>query len=185
MSIPYPPICGGGIHPFAEENIKEEKINRTDKSKYIGKAVSKRMRGKKLASEDIVQIMTLDAVMSNKAEIARKLDIPYSTVMQIIKEHKDDDEFVKLQTKKKDEFRERFAVEALDIIYLATERLRATLQDPEAKIPARDLSVITGTMCDKLAQVQGDPTQRIEISGGISTDKLADLAGYKRADKDG
>lgn len=140
------------------------------------------MRGKKSSYDDIIKVMTLDAVVSNKAEIARKLDMPYGTVMQIIEDHKNDEEFQKLQSEKKDEFCERFAGEALDIIYLATERLRATLKDPDAKIPARDLSVITGTMCDKLAQVQGDPTQRIEISGGISTDKLAELAGYKRKD---
>lgn len=143
------------------------------------------MRGKTTPKETIVQIMTLDAVVSNKAEIARKLGIPYATVMQIIEKHKDDEEYRKLQNEKKDEFREKFAGEALEIIYLATSRLKATLADPESKVPARDLSVITGTMCDKLAQVQGDPTQRIEISGGISTDKLAELAGYKRADKNG
>jgi hypothetical protein len=68
------------------------------------------MRGKKTSLEDIYKVMTSYAVTGNYSETARELDMPMTTVEKIVKDNKDNPEFVKLCDEKKKDFAETATV---------------------------------------------------------------------------
>ena len=69
------------------------------------------------------------------------------------------EEFVKLRTKKEDEFVEK----ASRIIDKALNRLERSLDDKNEKIPVNNLSTVIGTLYDKKALAKGDPTANTDI----------------------
>lgn len=81
-------------------------------------------RGKKTDNETIYKIMISVFTTNNLNETSRKLNIPVTTVKDIYDRNKDKEEFVKLQTEKRDEFVES----ATRIINKATELLDRRLQ---------------------------------------------------------
>lgn len=68
------------------------------------KVVNVMPRGKKTPPEVIYKIMTSWTVTNNYKETAKDLDLPVSTVKEIVGKNKDEPEFVKLRNEKMDEF---------------------------------------------------------------------------------
>lgn len=82
-------------------------------------------RGKKITQEDIEAIMTAYSINPNNiSEVARSVNRPASTVRDVIKKNKDDDRYVQLREKKKDEFVDK----ATRIINLGTDLLEKRMK---------------------------------------------------------
>ncbi len=69
-------------------------------------------RGKKTSPETIYKIMTSWTITNNYKETARDLNLPVTTVKEIVAKNKDKSEFVKLRNEKMNEF----SVRASEII---------------------------------------------------------------------
>ena len=134
------------------------------------------MRGQKHTDETRIKAMELLSVYS-VADVARQLNLPESTVRTWAqgktKASKNDAEhFVELRSEKKAEF----VAKAWDSLILGQNRLLNELKDPEAKISARDLAIIIGTLYDKQALASNEATLNagIKITLGGDLDKYAD-----------
>lgn len=138
--------------------------------------VSGMPRGKITPPEEIYRIMASWAITNNVNETANQLNIAESTVRKIVKENKNKPEFTKLCEEK----REEFSKIADRIIRKATKRLERELDDENKDIPVNHLTTVIGTMYDKKALADGNPTERTEIIGSAKLNKLAELAGYER-----
>lgn len=120
-------------------------------------------RGKQIDNETIYKIMLSMMTTNNFSETARQLGMPMTTVEQIYKKHKDDEEYVRLRDEKRNEFVEK----ASEIMYKAMNRLSKEL-DSSDKIPVNNLSTVIGTMYDKMILEKGDtvnntPTVKVEV----------------------
>ena len=116
-------------------------------------------RGQKTDTETIYKIMVSMFSTGNFNETSRQLDIPVNTVKNIYDNNIEKEEFVKLRTKKEDEFVEK----ASRIIDKALNRLERSLDDKDEKIPVNNLSTVIGTLYDKKALAKGDPTANTDI----------------------
>ena len=137
------------------------------------------MRGKKTSPEVIYEVMTSWATTDNLRETARELDLPLTTVKQIVDANKSKEEFVQLRTEKRDEFSEK----ASRIIDKALARLERTI-DEEESIPVNQLTTAIGTLYDKRALSRGEMTQNVGFATNSETmSKLLEIAGYKKVDE--
>ena len=100
----------------------------------------------------------------NYNETARQLKMPVNTVEDIYKKNIEKEEFVKLRTKKQDEFAER----ATRIIDKALNRLEESLDDKEEKLAINNLSTVIGTLYDKRALARGDSTENSKLDINIT-----------------
>ena len=116
-------------------------------------------RGKKTSPEVIYQVMTSWAVTNNYNETARELGMAVSSVKQIVDAHKNEQEFEKLRTEKKEEFSEK----ASRIIDKALKRLEQAIEDEENYIPVNQLTTAIGTLYDKRALAKGESTSNTKI----------------------
>ena len=116
-------------------------------------------RGKKTKPEDIYAIMASYAVTGNCSETARELNIPSSTVYEVVEKNSWKPEFVKRDKEQK----EKFAQRATGIINLAMDRLEGTLEDEEKDIPVNHLTTVIGTMYDKRALATGESTENTTV----------------------
>ena len=133
-------------------------------------------RGKKTPPETIFAIMASWAVTDNPAETARQLKLPETTVRDIIEANKDKPEFVELRKEK----REEFSAKASRIIDKALDRLERDIDDELKNIPTNHLTTVIGVLTEKKLLIDGRPTERTELIGGETINKLAELAGYER-----
>ena len=133
-------------------------------------------RGKKTSPEVIYQVMTSYAVTNNYNQTAKELNMSYATVKDIVQRHKDDEQFVKLQAEKREEFADKASI----VIDKALNRLVQQLDDEERDIPTHHLSTVIGTMYDKRALAKGEMTQNVGFATNFDVEKLIDIAGYKK-----
>ena len=135
------------------------------------------MRGKKTSPEDIYKVMTSYVVTGNYSETARELGMPMTTVEKIVKDNRDNPEFVKLCDEKKEEFSDK----ASRIIDKALARLEKAIEDEEEYIPVNQLTTAIGTLYDKRALAKGEMTQNINFATNPETvGKLLEIAGYSK-----
>jgi hypothetical protein len=117
-------------------------------------------RGKKTDNETIYKIMLSYVSTNNFSETARILNMPISTIENIVKENQDKEEFVKLWNEKK----EQFVTKANRLIDKAIIRLEEQLDDDSTKIPANNLTTVIGTLYDKRALAKGESTSNENIT---------------------
>ena len=135
-------------------------------------------RGKKTSPDVIYRVMTSYAITRNMNETSRALDMPYSTVKDIVDGNIDKDEFKKLREEKENEFSEK----ASRIIDLLLERVENEVLDEEKEIPLNHLTTALGTLYDKRALSRGELTQNLGFATNLSIDKLAEISGFKKDD---
>ena len=133
-------------------------------------------RGKKTSPEVVYQVMTSYAITNNYNQTAKELNMSYATVKDIVQRHKDDDEFIKLQAEKREEFADKASI----VIDKALNRLVQQLDDEERDIPTHHLSTVIGTMFDKRALAKGEMTQNVGFATNFDVGKLAEIAGFKK-----
>lgn len=117
-------------------------------------------RGKKTSPETIFAIMTSWAVTDNPAETARQLNLPETSVRQIIDTNKDKPEFVELRAQK----RADFSAKASRIIDKALDRLERDIDDDMKNIPANHLTTVIGVLTEKKLLIDGKPTDSVEVN---------------------
>ena len=133
-------------------------------------------RGKKTETEQIYKIIAVWAITGSYAETARRLDINEKTVEGIVKANKDKPEFAELLVEK----RKEFSVAATRIIDKALCRLESEIDNTEKDIPINHLTTVIGTLYDKRALCDGEPTDRVSIIGSDKLEMMARLAGYEK-----
>lgn len=116
-------------------------------------------RGKKTSPEVIYQVMTSWAVTNNLRETARELNVPLSSVKQIVDANKDKEEFAQLCTQKREDFAEKATV----IIDKALDRLKRAIENNEEYIPVNQLTTAIGTLYDKRALAKGESTNNTKV----------------------
>ena len=116
------------------------------------------------------------AVTNSYSETGRQLQLPTATVRSIVKAKEEDETFVKLQEQK----REEFSAKASRIIDKALDRLEKDIDDEFKSIPVNHLTTAIGVLTEKKLLIDGKPTERTEVIGGDTINKLAELAGYVR-----
>lgn len=133
-------------------------------------------RGEKTSPETIHKIMAVWAINNNVNATAKELGLPEATVRKIVKLHKDEEEFTKMCEQK----REEFSAKASRIIDKALDRLEKDIDNEFKSIPANHLTTVIGVLTEKKLLIDGKPTERTEVIGGETMNKLAELAGYVR-----
>ena len=104
--------------------------------------------------------MTSWAVTDNPAETARQLNLPETSVRQIIDTNKDKPEFVELRAQK----RADFSAKASRIIDKALDRLERDIDDDMKNIPANHLTTVIGVLTEKKLLIDGKPTDSVEVN---------------------
>ena len=137
-------------------------------------------RGKKTSPEVVYQVMTSYAITKNMNDTSKALNMPYSTVKDIVDSNIDKEEFKKLREEKENEFSEK----ASRIIDLLLERVENEVLDDEKDIPLNHLTTALGTLYDKRALSKGEMTQNFGFATNISLDKLAEISGFAKKDAD-
>lgn len=135
-------------------------------------------RGKKTSPEVIYQVMTSWICTRNLNQTARELNLPFSTVKNIVDANKDKEEFIKLGEQKREEFSDKASL----IIDMLLERITQTVADDEKDIPLHHLTTAIGTLYDKRALSRGETTQNIDFATNFDLNKLIDIAGYTKKD---
>lgn len=126
-------------------------------------------KGKKTDNETIYKIMISMFSTNNYNETAKILNLPATTVSKLYKEHKDDEEFVKLCAEKKSDFVER----ADEIINKGTELLDKRLTTALERQQELDL------LLDAVYDVSDDnmnPKEKLEIAKKLSRIQLNSLS---------
>ena len=100
------------------------------------------------------------AVTDNPAETARQLNLPETSVRQIIDTHKDMPEFVELRAQK----RADFSAKASRIIDKALDRLEKDIDDEQKSIPVNHLTTAIGVLTEKKLLIDGKPTDNVSVS---------------------
>jgi hypothetical protein len=111
-------------------------------------------RGKKTDTEVIYQVMQLWYTYGNSQAVGRELNMPDSTVRDIVNKYKDDPEFLELR----DKTRKKFSKDFEEILDLAITRLKTEIAVQD-KIPVSQLSTVIGTVYDKNRLEQGESTE--------------------------
>lgn len=101
-------------------------------------------RGRKTDTEKVYQVMQLYFVYGNHQRVATELNMPLTTVIDLVNKNKDKPEFVELRSKTRRKFSDDFE----EIIDLAITRLKTEIAVQE-KIPVSQLSTVIGTVYDK------------------------------------
>ena len=135
-------------------------------------------RGKKTSPEVIYQVMTSYAITNNYNQTAKELGMSYATVKDIVQRNKDDEQFVKLQAEKREEFSDK----ASKLIDMLLERLETELDDEDKEIPINHITTAIGTLYDKRALAKGEMTQNVGFATNFDLDKIIDIAGYTKKD---
>lgn len=135
-------------------------------------------RGKKTSPEVIYQVMTSWAVTDNYSQTAKELNMSYATVKDIVQRHQNDEQFVKLQAEKREEFSDK----ASKLIDMLLERLESELDNEDKDIPINHITTAIGTLYDKRALAKGEMTQNINFATNFDLDKIIDIAGYTKKD---
>ena len=136
------------------------------------------MRGKKTAPEVVYQVMTSYAITNNLSETARILNLPLTTVKDIIDGKKGTEEYEELRSQKQEEFCDK----ASAIIDMLLNRITDTVADEEKDIPLHHLTTAIGTLYDKRALSRGDLTQNVGFATNLDIGTLLDVAGYTKKD---
>lgn len=89
------------------------------------------MRGKKTSPEDIYKIMTLWFTTYNKRETARTLDLPFTTVSDIVEANKNKPEFEELRSQKQAEFSDKASEVIEKAMLLLNKRLDRALEEED------------------------------------------------------
>lgn len=121
-------------------------------------------RGKQTDNETLYKVMALYFVTNNYSETARRLNMPYETVEDLVKRHINDEEFAKLHQLTKEEF----ITKANRIIDKAMNRIEKELEDNE-KIPLNQLATTLGIITDKknIAETGGTITETPSVQINI------------------
>ena len=129
-------------------------------------------RGKKTDTETIYKIMQLYFTYGNSADVSKELDVPESTVRDIVRDNKDKPEFVELRNKTIRKFSKDFE----EVIELAVNRLKTEIVTQDS-IPVNQLSTVIGTIYDKNRLEQGQSTENTNntITIGFS-DEMQELS---------
>lgn len=88
-------------------------------------------RGKKTKYEDVVRIMISWFSTHNYAETSRQLDVPESTVKEIVKQYEKAPEFVELRRKKEDEFADKATEIINQGLILLKRRMNRAIEEEE------------------------------------------------------
>lgn len=110
-------------------------------------------QGQKTDNETLYKVMLSYFVTRNMSETARQLEMPKSTVIDLIEKNIDKPEFVQLRSQKKEEFIEK----ADEVIFKSINRIIQAL-DTEDKIPISQLATTFGIIYDKKMLEKTDPT---------------------------
>lgn len=116
-------------------------------------------RGKKTPPETVYKIMASWAVTDNFRETSRELGIPLATVVDTVKKHETEPEYVQLRAEKRAEF----VGAASRVMKKALIRLEKAIDDPDNNIPANHLTIVIGTLYDKIALADGKATENIAV----------------------
>lgn len=116
-------------------------------------------RGQKTPPETVYKIMASWAVTDNFRETSRETGIPLATVIDIVKKHEEEPEYVRLRAEKRTEF----SNSASRVMKKALARLEKAIDDPENNIPANHLTTVIGTLYDKIALTDGRATENIAV----------------------
>ena len=111
-------------------------------------------RGQKTDTQIVYQVMQLYFTYGNSARVAEELDMPETTVRDLVNKNKDKPEFVELRSKTRRKFSEDFE----EILDLAINRLKQEIKLQD-KIPVNNLSTVIGTVYDKNRLEQGESTE--------------------------
>lgn len=129
-------------------------------------------RGKKTDTQTIYKIMQLYFTYGNFTDVSNELDVPESTVRDIVNNNKDKPEFAELR----DKTRRKFSKDFEEIIDLAVNRLKQEIQEQD-KIPVSQLSTVVGTLYDKNRLENNESTentnQTINIGFSKETEDLS------------
>lgn len=101
-------------------------------------------RGKKTDTEKVYQVMQLWFTYGNSAEVGKILNMPDTTVRDLVSKNKDKPEFVELR----DKTRRKYSKDFEEILDLAITRLKTEIAVQD-KIPVSQLSTVIGTVYDK------------------------------------
>jgi GTP-sensing pleiotropic transcriptional regulator CodY len=130
-------------------------------------------QGKKTSIETIYKIMQLYFTYGNYQEVARELDMPLTTVIDIVKKNQDKEEFVELRNKT----RRKFSKDFERILEKAIKRLDREI-DEQDRIPVNQLSTVIGTVYDKNRLENDESTentnQTIKIAFNDDVEELSE-----------
>lgn len=121
-------------------------------------------RGQKTDTEVVYQVMQLYFTYGNYQKVATELDMPLTTVIDLVKKNIDKPEYVELRTKT----RRRFSEDFEEILDLAITRLKSEIAVQD-KIPVSQLSTVIGTVYDK---------NRLENDESTSNEKQTITIGF-------
>ena len=111
-------------------------------------------RGKKTDTETIYKIMQCYFMYGNFSDVASELNVPESTVRDIVHNNKDNPDFTELR----DKTRRKFSKDFERIISKAMNRLDREIDEQE-RIPVSQLSTVVGTLYDKNRLEHGESTE--------------------------
>lgn len=148
-------------------------------------------QGKKYNDDIKEKAFALLVCNNSVADVARKLDLPYSTVQtwlnkyiaqseKLARQEKDGDhnyehDLVKLRQQKKEEFIRnawRTIGKAHTLIEKRIDRAIENPDDPECEINVRELSTVLGTLYDKQALACKDATSIVEANATVRFEDL-------------
>lgn len=129
-------------------------------------------QGKKTDYEVLWDIMSSYFDTRSYSQTARDLNVPQTTVYDLVNKHKDDEEFIKLRNEKESKFIEK----ANELIFKTINRMNKKL-DSEDDIPLNQLSTALGTIYDKRELAQGGgtsdtPSVQINIVDNSNLEKV-------------
>lgn len=123
-------------------------------------------RGMKIDNQKIAEVVSSYALTNNYNETARVTGVSASSVKNIILRQKEtnNDEFVKVCEEKKEEF----YVKADKIVHKALNKLDIALDKDD--IAANQLTIIIGTLYDKMRLEKGESTNNNNITVKMDND---------------
>lgn len=133
-------------------------------------------QGQKLTDELKEQIRAHLVLGDNKNDVAKKLEVSWSTVDKISKEiqqHPEENEkFVKLRENKKEQIIDEVWSGFVNGVKLGNRMIEEALEG-KREIPLNQLSTYNGTMYDKMALMKGESTNNtnmtVTLEGELST----------------
>lgn len=139
-------------------------------------------KGKKTNPEDITKILTSYAITNSYSETSKQLNIPYSTVKDIVDKNKDTEEFVKLREEKKELFSTRAnsiidkALDLLDRRYTTALKNQKVLEELLLEVIATDDEEISNqekkAIIRKINKLEINSLSEITTSMGTLFDKM-------------
>lgn len=128
-------------------------------------------QGQKLTDELKEQIRALLVLGDNKNDVAKKLEVSWSTVNKIAKEIEENPEenekFEKLRDDKKQKMIDKIWSSLEDAADLGHQMIKEAKQGTR-DIPLNQISTYYGTLYDKMALMKGENTANMGVSGGLT-----------------